>query len=349
MGQSANKSSPGKRLLALSPQHFHVGLGHIPWRCTLSTSSAITVPENQSIKTADAPEQPSPKRRSLPRWWWIGLVVLAAVAILTFVPGVISPLQDPHAEVHRPGLLDFFPEAIIWEGTHFEINRLTLARFVAGGVLMLIFALVAMNLKLRPGRTQVVTEMLVDFVRNNIGIELLGTRRGKRYATILGFTFFGVLAMNLTGIIPGINIAASSVMSVPLVFAVVSYVTFVVAGIKARGGVQFFKEQLFPPGIPWPVYFLLTPIELLSTFIVRPATLAIRLLSNMISGHMLLALTYFGTQSLLLGVLALKPLAALTFAAAIVVTLFEIFVAVLQAYVFTILTSVYIKMSVESH
>ncbi len=248
-----------------------------------------------------------------------------------------------------PSVMDFFPEAMIWEGTHFEINRMTLARFIAAGVLALIFIVVAAGLKLHPGRGQVLMEMLADFVRQQIGINLLGTARGQRYATILGFVFFGVLAMNFTGIIPGINIAASSVMSVPLVFAVISYVTFIAAGIKSRGGLTFLKEQLFPPGVPWPVYILLTPIEFVSTFIVRPATLAIRVLANMVAGHMLLALTYFGTQTLLLSAGGIKFLSPLTLVAAVLVTFFEIFVAVLQAYVFTVLTAVYIKMSVEAN
>ena len=300
-------------------------------------------PDKKSAKGAKAPRPP------LPRWWWVGLVLLLAVVAATFVPGLIADLQNPDATVHQPGMMDFFPEAIIWEGTYFTINRLTLARFIAAALVMLLFAVGAARLKLRPGRGQVALEFMVSFVRDNIGTELLGTRRGKRYGTILGYVFFGTLAMNLVGILPGVNIAASSVMSVPLVFAVISYVTFIVAGIKARGGWQFFKEQLFPPGLPLPIYFLLTPIELLSTFVVRPATLAIRLLANMMAGHMLLALTYWGTHSLLLAVTALKPVATLTFTASIVMTLFEIFVAVLQSYVFTMLTAVYIKMSVEAH
>lgn len=284
-----------------------------------------------------------------PRWWWIGFGILVTVVVITFWPTVIGGLQNPEADIHRPGMGDFFPETMIWEGTSFQFDRLILARLIAAVVVGSIFAAVATRLKLRPGRGQLLVEMGAEFVRKNIGIELLGTRRGKRYSRILGFIFFGVLAMNLTGVIPGINIAASSVMSVPLVFAVVAYVTFIAAGIKTRGGGRFFKEQLFPPGIPWPVYILLVPIEFVSTFIVRPATLAIRLLANMIAGHMLLALTYFGTQVLLVGAGALKPLSIVTFGAAGVVTLFEIFVAVLQAYVFTVLTAVYIKMSVESH
>lgn len=56
----------------------------------------------------------------------------------------------------------------------------------------------------------------------------------------------------------------------PLIFALFSYFGFIVAGIRAQGGWNFFKGQLFPPGIPWPIYFIMTPIEFLSTFILRP-------------------------------------------------------------------------------
>lgn len=322
--------------------------GATHWRFALTTAQVAQ--QTQGDLPAPATEKTPPRARSnRPVWWWVGLAVIAAVVVATFYPGIIAAFQNPEAEVHSPGMADFFPEAMIWGGTVFEFNRLTLARLIAAAVVAVIFAVAASGLKLRPGRGQLVVEWVVEFVRKNIGIEMLGTRRGNRYAKLLGFVFFGTLAMNLTGIVPGINIAASSVMSVPLVFAVVAYVSFIVAGVKARGGGRFLKEQLFPPGVPWPVYILLTPIEAISTFVVRPATLAIRLLANMIAGHMLLALTYFGTQVLMLGVGALKPVAVLTFGAAIVVTLFEVFVAVLQAYVFTVLTAVYIKMSVEAH
>ncbi|MFZ1381297.1 MAG: F0F1 ATP synthase subunit A [Scrofimicrobium sp.] len=261
----------------------------------------------------------------------------------------MAPFKDPDYEVHQPGLADFFPAAVLFEGTPFEMNRLVIARLLVAFALGLSFFLVVRNLKLRPGRMQWLSEFLAGFVRDQIGVELLGTSRGHRYATILGFIFFGVLGMNLTGIIPGIDIAASSVVAVPIVFAVVAYVTFIVAGIKARGGMRFLHEQLFPAGVPWPLYILLTPIEFISTFIIRPLSLAVRLLANMMAGHMLLALSYFGTQALLLASTFMKPLSILTFGGSIVATLFEIFVAALQAYVFTVLTAVYIKMSVEAH
>ena len=97
------------------------------------------------------------------------------------------------------------------------------------------------------------------------------------------------------------------------------------------------------------MYLLITPIEFLSNLVVRPVTLTLRLLCNMVSGHLLLGITYFGTTSLLLHLQATSPLGALTGAAMVIMTLFEAFVAVLQAYIFTILSGVYIKLSIEAH
>lgn len=300
-----------------------------------------------TLDTATATKESKVTHR-YPLWWIGGLVILLAVGIITFFTGFLATGWGGQ-EIHSPGVSDFFPEAIFGEGTIFQFNRMTLARFIAGGVLVLIVAVIGSRATLVPTRGQSLFEMLAEFVRRNIGIEQLGEARGRKYAVTLATVFFGVMAMNITGFIPGINIAASSVIAVPIVFAVFSYVTFIVAGVKERGGGRFLKEQLFPPGVPVPMYLLLTPIEFFSTFVVRPATLAIRLVANMISGHLLLAITYFGTQTLLVAAWTMKPLALVTFAGIFMVTAFEIFIALLQAYIFTILTAVYIKLSVEEH
>ncbi len=287
-------------------------------------------------------EKTAQRRFVMPLWYMVLIGVVALIVVLTFVPAVT---QAPHA----PGIGDFFPDTIFGEGTLFQFNRLTLVRVFAGTMLCLLFVVGTRRLKLVPGRGQVLLEMAAEFVRNGISIAMLGEGRGRRWAAFLGVVFFGVLFMNIQGVIPGMNIAASSVMAVPIVFAVIAYVAFVGAGIKQSGFVHFFKSQLFPKGLPWPIYFLITPIEFFSTFIVRPVTLAIRLLCNMISGHLLLALTYFGTSNLLMAAGAMKTGAALTGVAAVAATLFEIFVAVLQAYIFAMLTAVYIRLSVEEH
>ncbi|WP_418608285.1 F0F1 ATP synthase subunit A [Georgenia sp. SUBG003] len=121
-------------------------------------------------------------------------------------------------------------------------------------MLILFFWLATRKLQLVPGRVQSMGEMAVDFVRKGIAEESLGREIGRRYTPILVVIFFGVLFMNITGILPFLNIAGSSVIGMPLVFALLSYVTFIVAGVKPRAAGSFLKSQLFPPGVPWPIY-----------------------------------------------------------------------------------------------
>jgi F-type H+-transporting ATPase subunit a len=196
-----------------------------------------------------------------------------------------------------------------------------------------------------PGRFQLLGEMALDFVRKSIAYEQLGAKDGERFLPLLTTIFFMVFGMNITGIIPFANIAGTSVIGIPLVLALAAYVTFIYAGMK-KHGMGFFKNALFPAGVPKPFYILVTPIELLSTFILRPVTLALRLLMNMIAGHLLLVLCFSATQFFFFEADGLfKLFGAGTFVFGFAFTLFEILVAVLQAYVFTLLTTVYIQLA----
>jgi F-type H+-transporting ATPase subunit a len=153
--------------------------------------------------------------------------------------------------------------------------------------------------------------------------------------------------MNITGIIPGLNIAGTSVIGLPIVLALAAYVTFIYAGVKKHGG-HFFSAALFPAGVPKAFLILVTPIELLSTFILRPVTLALRLTMNMIAGHLLLVLCFSATQFFLFSADGFfKAFGAGTFLFGFVFTLFEMLVAFLQAYVFTLLTTVYIQLALS--
>jgi F-type H+-transporting ATPase subunit a len=166
--------------------------------------------------------------------------------------------------------------------------------------------------------------------------------------------FFLTLGMNLTGVVPGLQIAGTSIIGIPLIEAAVAYVLFIYAGIRRHGGLKFFQSALFPPGVPWPLYILLTPVEFVSTFVVRPISLTLRLLMNLVAGHMLLALCWAATQFFFFTMLAdgnfLGLLGIGTFAFGIVFFLLELFVALLQAYVIAILTAIYIQLAVtEEH
>lgn len=223
-------------------------------------------------------------------------------------------------------------------------------RLLAAIAVSLLFWAAARRATLVPGRAQNVAEMALDFVRVNIVEEVLGERRGRRYVPLLTIMFFAILAMNITGVVPLLNIASTSTVTVPLLLAIVSWIAFVVAGIRAHGVFGYVRSSLFPAGVPWPVYIILAPIELVSTFILRPATLTVRLMANMLAGHLLLVLFFSMTSWLFLEASgALKAVGTLTFAAGFAFTVFEIFVAALQAYIFTLLTAVYISLSVEAH
>lgn len=205
-------------------------------------------------------------------------------------------------------------------------------------------------MKIVPGRGQSVLEFAFGFVRDNIVYGALGEKDGKRFLPLLVPMFFFIVGMNLTGIVPGLNIAGSSTAGLPIVLALVAYVAFMYAGIKKHPG-AFFKGSLFPPNVPWFLYLIVTPIEFLSTFILRPITLFIRLLMNMVAGHMLLVLCFSATQFFFFSTGAPFTFFGIgTLAFGFIFTLFEILVAVLQAYVFTYLTAVYIQLALaEEH
>lgn len=249
-----------------------------------------------------------------------------------------------------PGIDEFFPPAILFEGTPFALNRVMLIRLISAVALLIFAWIYHSRAKLVPGRWQSAFESLLDFSRVQIGQEILEDK-AKKYQPLLATIFIGTLFMNLTGIIPGLQLAGTSVVGMPLIYAVVAYVTFIVAGIRERGGWPFFRDQLFPPGVPWPVYFLMTPIEILSTFIIRPVTLTIRLLANMISGHMILALCFLGTQFLYfaMGGIGGALAGTVTLLGGVIFVAFEAFIACLQAYIFAMLTAAYIQLSITAH
>ena len=226
---------------------------------------------------------------------------------------------------------------------------MTLIRFLVVGVLVLIFWLGTRRMKIVPRRGQSALEWVFEFVRDGIIFDTLGERLGRKYMPILMTFFFLTLGMNLAGVIPGLQLAGTSNIGLPLILSIVAWVMFMYAGTREKGG-RFWKDSLFLPGVPWPLYFLLVPLEFFSTFILRPITLTLRLTMNMIAGHMLLVLCFSATQFFFFTVLAsgnfLGLLGAGSFAFGIVFTVLELFVAVLQAYVFTILSAIYIQLAV---
>jgi F-type H+-transporting ATPase subunit a len=230
------------------------------------------------------------------------------------------------------------------------MNRIVLVRLFAVVALVLVFWFGTRKMTMVPGRFQGFIEMILRLVRVNIAEDLLGEKDGKRFLPLLTTIFFLVLFMNLTGVIPGLNIAGTSVIGMPIVLAVASYLAFMYAGFRKHPG-AFLKNSLLPPGVPWPLYIIVTPIEFVSTFLLRPITLTLRLLMNMVVGHFLLVLFFSATHFFLLysnSWMAVFGVGTILFSIAF--TFFELLVSVLQAYVFTLLTAVYLQLALaEEH
>lgn len=263
---------------------------------------------------------------------------------------IATAASSDDGQFHGPSIDEFFPEVLFNAFGVIPVTRIHLIQFLAALAIVVIFWLGTRRMRVVPGRFQSLVEMGLDFVRVNIAHDLLGRKDGDRFLPILTTLFFMVLFMNLTGIIPFLNIAGTSIVAVPLLLAIVSYVTFIYAGIK-KSPKNFFKNSLFPSGVPWPIYIIVTPIELISTFIIRPVTLTLRLLMNMMVGHLLLVLFFAATQFFFFTAGGFwTVLGAGSLAFGFVFTLFELLVAVLQAYVFALLTAVYIQLAVaEEH
>ena len=223
----------------------------------------------------------------------------------------------------------------------FGINRVIALTLIATFAAGLFFVVAFSRAKVVPGKLQLVAESIVEFIREQIVLQIIGPD-GLKYVPMLVTMFMFIWFNNLLEITPFVNFPTTSRIALPIFLSAISYVLFVFLGFRHHG-LRYLKDVAFPPGVPKAIYVLLTPIELVSTFVLRPFTLAIRLFANMVAGHILLTIVFLATHAFL----ALKfpgvIVGVLTFIAAPLAVGFELFIASLQAYIFVILTAVYIS------
>jgi F-type H+-transporting ATPase subunit a len=242
-----------------------------------------------------------------------------------------------------PGVHEFFPPPIA--GPEHWFTKFTLFLWISVAVILIFFLVAYRSPKLVPTRTQWMAESVYGFVRDGIAKDMIGAR-GVAFAPYLSTLFVFVLVMNMWAIVPGVQISPNSHIAFPAMLAVITYVIFNYVGIREHGFLKYMKAQLVPPGVPWWLVPLVALIELLSTFILRPLTLALRLFANMFAGHVILLVFSLGGFMLFNSeAIFLKPVSLLSWALAIGLTLFELLVAALQAYVFVLLTSFYVQTS----
>jgi F-type H+-transporting ATPase subunit a len=235
----------------------------------------------------------------------------------------------------------------IWfADTPFAINK-TVLIFIASVVITLAFFFVAgRRRQLVPTGVQGLAESSIDFVRDSIILQTIGPE-GMGYLPFLITMFFFVFFINIFEILPFIQFPGNARIAVPLFLALVVWFIFNIVGIAKQGFFSYIKNSVVPPGVPAAILPLMVFIEFISTFIVRPFSLAIRLFANMLAGHLILVTFAILTAAIWGSAVYFKIGAAFPFALLIALTAFEILVSALQAFIFTILTGVYIGLSMH--
>jgi F-type H+-transporting ATPase subunit a len=215
---------------------------------------------------------------------------------------------------------------------------LTLAVFIIGG----------RKRALVPTGMQNMAESVVDFISDQIILQTIG-EDGMRFLPYLTTLFMFIFFCNIFEIIPVFQFPATARMAIPLFLALITWILYLAMGMIRSGPLHYFKVAAVPPGVPKALLPLVAFIEILQLILVRPFSLAVRLFANMLAGHLLLATFALLTDALIFhdgvkigGFPAWSPLAIAPFAMDVAITAFEILVAVLQAFIFTILTGVYL-------
>ena len=228
-----------------------------------------------------------------------------------------------------------------------SITNSVVAMAIAASLVVAFFALATARVAVVPGRMQVMGEGVFGFI-DDLATSIIGPE-GRKFFPFVFSLFVFILAMNVLGLF--LIFTATSQLAVTITFALLTILLVIVVGL-AKNGLSFFKLFL-PSGVPWYLWWLVVPIEVIS-FLLRPVTLSLRLFGNMLGGHV--ALKVFAGFVVSLGALAAGggvgllgiPGAALALGGVVALTALEFLVAFLQAFVFAVLTCVYLNDAVHA-
>jgi len=249
--------------------------------------------------------------------------------------------------------LEFPPinELLRWKDLFPTFNKVALIAVAAAIIGIVIFLLAGSRDGTKaPRGVRNLAEIIVEFIEDQVVMPTMG-REGLRWTPFLISLFVFIYLCNAPGIIPIIYMPATARIAIPLTLSLLVWVIFICVGIKHQG-LKYFGHLLWPPGVPTGLKPLVGIIEFVSTILIRPFSLTVRLMANMMAGHILLvtfsllseALFQAETNKVVFAVMGILPFGMLLF-----LTAFEILVAFLQAYIFTILTGVYFGSSMEGH
>lgn len=239
-----------------------------------------------------------------------------------------------------PGVSDFW-QPLVGDGA-WAVTRPMVVMVLSVVLIAAVMLRVTKRLSVVPSKGQAATEAVYGLVRNGLARDIIGSAHFRPYLPLLFAMFVVILLNNLFAVVPVVQYPTMSRIGFPVAIALVVFVLYLYLGMRRKGVVGYLKS-LVPPGLPAWIRPLVFFLEMLTYFVTRPLTLALRLFGNMFAGHLLLLLFTLGGQYMLIeGGPALKVMSIGPFAMSFVMTIFEILVEFLQAYIFTLLAALYI-------
>ena len=220
----------------------------------------------------------------------------------------------------------------------FGISKHVLSLFIATGLMILVFPTIAKDDSLVPKGLRNFFEVIMLFIRDEVAKPFLGPNTDKFLPVLWNFFFF-ILFNNLLGLVPGMTTATGSIL-VTGTLAVTAMFWYHACGIAEQGALAYIKN-IVPPGLPLPLLPLMIVVEIVG-HIAKPFALTVRLFANMTGGHAVLYA--FVGLVIIFQSFALGPVSVL---AAIPIYMLELFVAFIQAYVFTFLVTVFLGAAVH--
>ncbi len=245
--------------------------------------------------------------------------------------------------------LEFPPinEILRWQDLFPTFNKIALIAVLSALIGTVVFLIAArQDAMVAPKGVRNLAEVTVEFIEDGVVMQTMG-KEGLGWTPFLLSLFIFIYLCNVPGIVPFFQMPATARMAIPLFLSLIVWVTYIGVGLKHQG-LAYLGHTLWPPGVPTALKPLVGFIEFVSNILVRPFSLTVRLFANMLAGHILLVTFALLTEALVLAKdKVLIPVAILPFAMLVFLTAFEVLVGFLQAYIFTILTAVYISSSFQ--
>jgi F-type H+-transporting ATPase subunit a len=287
---------------------------------------------------------------------WIAGFYVLGIVLLAVIFGITQHKNNEFQIQNEFKLIDWVHLGV------FSINRAVLYLFLAAILTVVTTLYISRRMQARPNRVQTAVEVIYSLMRDNITRGNMPDSMAAKWFPFIGALFLFIWFCNLIGYVPlptntqetfnvfGAHIpsfalyAATANVSVPLVLALVVFISFNWVGIRTQGPIRYLKS-LIPAGVHGPMLLLIGPLEIISTFM-RLVSLTIRLFANILAGHLII-LFMSGGLAVILG---LQFLGWFTLPVGVAVYLFELgLVATLQAFIFATLTAIYLGGSVTHH